>query len=242
MSQRPYLNLGAGRIILPGDKPAHHALVPDAFYTYPCFVNIDRNPAPGIDKVMDLFTYPWPLPSNSFDGALLSHLVEHIPHETKLSWSDVCLLPDERETEMGQAIISHNNRAEQLRNMQDGWFAFWSELYRVLTPGARVHVLAPYATSHGFLGDPSHTRPITEQVFQHSMKPDPDAPFEYATGNIHFEVRDMRFGLMPYYQHIAPLPTDPPDVAQAKSVQLDHLLHSQWNVVSDLYCCLECVK
>lgn len=230
MTQRPYLNAGCGRIILPAERPAHHALVDDSYYSYPLHVNIDRNDAPGVDYVFDLFTYPWPLADNSFDGALLSHLVEHIPHEIRMSLAEQHLTG------------GTSDRYELLSNLQDGWFAFFAELYRVLTPGAIAHILAPYATSSGFLGDPTRTRPITEDTFQHSMQPDPDAPFAYATGGIHFKLVNVKFALMPRYQPFAPTEADDPVTAQQKSEMLDQLLHTHWNVVNDLYVKLECIK
>jgi hypothetical protein len=255
--QNHYLNLGAGRVILPGERPAHHALVPEAHYAYPLHLNIDRNPAPGIDCVMDLFAYPWPLESDSYDGALLSHLVEHIPHEINLrhfqqeqyerSYEEQ-IQPSEGRWQTleirypSDEHIAHARRMDELSKMQDGWFAFWSELHRVLTDGAIVHVLAPYGLSHGWLADPSHTRPIVEGTFSHSMKPDPKAPFEYSTGGLHFEVENISYGLSPAYAHMAPLPTDPPDVQQSKSSTLDHLMHSQLNVASEIYAKLRSVK
>ena len=67
------LNLGCGRLIFPTlDKPAHHTLLPDAIYTYPDWLNVDRNQQPGVDKVVNLFEYPWPLESDAYDGALVS--------------------------------------------------------------------------------------------------------------------------------------------------------------------------
>lgn len=245
--QKPYLNLGCGRVILPAEKPAHYGLLPDSLTMYPLWQNIDRNPAPGVDCVVDLFTYPWPLDDNSFDGALLSHLVEHIPHEIRMRRrpnQGVVGVPDvmaARPAYLDQEL-AEIKAWERVSALQDGWFAFWAELYRVLTPGAMVHVLCPYATSHGFLGDPTHTRPITEQTFQHSMQPDPDAPFEYATGNINFKLVNVKFGVMPRYQPYAPTEADDPITAQQKSEALDNLLHTSWNVVNDLYVKLECVK
>src|SRR5688572_6772440 len=72
--QRPMLNLGCGRIILPAPRPAHHALIDAAIYDYPYWHNVDRNQQPGVNQVLDLFQYPWPLESDAYDGALLSHI------------------------------------------------------------------------------------------------------------------------------------------------------------------------
>ncbi len=243
---RPYLNLGCGREILPRERRPEYALVPEAVFHYPLWHNVDRNAAPGVDQVIDLFTYPWPLESNSYDGALLCHIAEHIPHEIRYSG-----YPKSRDRFDSPGITPRWVEkwydawgAEQSwRDMyQSGWFAFWSELYRVLTPGAQVYILSPYGKSDDQLSDPTHTRPITERVLQHSMQPNPDAPFAYETGGINFAVNQITYGVMPRYAALMPLASDPPDVAAAKQVQFSHALETNWNVVNNIFCQLECVK
>lgn len=39
-----------------------------------------------------------------------------------------------------------------------------TEMYRVCRHGARIHVRVPHPRSDGFLGDPTHVRPITPDV------------------------------------------------------------------------------
>ncbi len=233
MSQHPFLNLGCGRVILPAPKPAHYALLPDAVTNYPLYWNVDRNAEPGVDQVMDLFTYPWELPSDSFDGALLSHLIEHIPHAIRPAF----IAPetdDERQW--------WHDRREALADMQDGWFCFFSELFRVLTDGAPVHVLAPYAWSAGAASDPTHTRLITEHSFYHSMKPDPNSPFQYQTGGIHFEVEDINYSIYTMFSHLVATPNDAPSEQQRKAVQLQEALQTRLNVADTIYARLRVVK
>lgn len=230
MTQLPYLNLGAGRIILPGEQPGHHGLVDAAIYAYPLWKNVDRNMQPGIDECVDIFTYPWPWPDNSFDGALLAHIAEHIPHEIKLS-------------ELAHAAVNSTpsnfllseplmQQGAKLRNMQDGWYAFMYELWRVLTPGAIAHILSPYGWSQGAITDPTHTRLITEHTFTHSMAPDHHSPFEYATGGLHFEVEGPPvFRISEMFAH---LKDDPYEFARALSTRI--------NVVYEIYCRLRVVK
>lgn len=208
--QKPYLNLGAGRIILPMlERPAHHALVDEAIYHYPLWVNADRNDAPGIDCVVDLFTYPWPFEDNSFDGALLAHIAEHIPHETKVREGHWPLV-----------------------TLQDGWYAFFAELYRVLTPGAIAHILSPYGWSAGAITDPTHTRMLTEHTFTHSMQPEPESSFKYETGGIHFEmVEAPRFNITEMFRHLL-----------GQEAMLEHALRTQINVVYDFCVKLKAVK
>jgi SAM-dependent methyltransferase len=49
---------------------------------------IDYRKLPGVDLVQDLESFPWALPSNSFDIAISSHVVEHISpaHGVFISW------------------------------------------------------------------------------------------------------------------------------------------------------------
>lgn len=45
------------------------------------FKGIDKADIEGIDIVHDLFSFPWPLESNSVYEFFCSHFVEHIPHD-----------------------------------------------------------------------------------------------------------------------------------------------------------------
>jgi hypothetical protein len=212
ITQRPFLNLGSGRVILPAPKPAHYGLVDDQLVDFALWHNVDRNAEPGVDEVVDLFAYPWPWPENAFAGALAAHIVEHIPHEIRLR--------------------DESLRAKELAGCQDGWWAWFGELHRVLTPGAVVHILSPYAWSAGAVGDPSHTRFITEQTLLHSMQPNPDAPFDYATGGAHFElVEAPRYAINPMFGHLIGHPE-----------RLQRALITRLNVVSEVYVKLRVVK
>lgn len=221
MSQRKYLNLGCGRIILPCEKPLHHALVDTAIYNYPLWHNVDRNGSEGVDECVDVFTYPFPWADNSFDGALLSHLCEHIPHEIDLV-ARYTYKPYELWTE----------RDRVLSEVQDGWYAFFAELYRVLTDGAIVHILSPYGWSQGAITDPTHTRLLTEHTFTHSMQPDTHSPFQYETGGINFEmVGSPQFGITEMFQHL---------VGKPELLQL--AFQTNINVAYDMYIKLRVVK
>ena len=224
--QKPYLNLGAGRVILPGERPFHHSIINPAIYDYPLWLNVDRNDEPGVDEVVDLFAYPWPWLDNSFDGALLSHLVEHIPHEIRI-------------VPMRQI----SGCAHQLQKAQDGWYAFFAELHRVLTPGAQAHILCPYGWSAGAITDPTHTRLVTEHTFTHSMQPNPDAPFFYETLGLNFAmVGGPAFRVNELFQHLLPIPEDNEVAAMRKSILLREALMTRINVAYDLSVVLEAVK
>lgn len=239
------LNLGSGRTKFPGPRPEHHTLVPEGIYSYPEWLNISKNAREEPDCVMDLFTYPWPLESDAYAGALLAHLVEHIPHEIKI---DPERVPVGRATSSNEFKFDNEMLKEGLENVkrlsaiQDGWYAFFAELYRILKPGALVHILSPYGWSDGAIVDPTHTRYVTERTFSHSMQPDPDSSFEYATGGINFRILAHSFGLTPYFAHLAPHPSDSEASVNNKNMLLSEALATHINVVSDLYVCLECVK
>lgn len=237
VTQKPYVNLGCGTIILPGEQPGHHNLIDPAIYDYPLWLNVDRNDAPGVDEVVDIFRYPWPWPDNSFDGALLSHLVEHIPHEIREAG-----YIDDLE---GDAFYRADKRLDELENCQDGWFAFFAELYRVLTPGAVAHVLCPYGWSQGAITDPTHTRMITEHTWSHSMQPDPNHPsFRYDNGGINFELvgGTQRFGLYANWRHLLPKADDDEGTLRRKSFLFNEALMTHINVVNDMAVQLRAVK
>lgn len=227
MTQLPYANLGAGRIILPGERPYFHGLVDESIYFYPLWRNIDRNPEPGIDDCVDLFAYPWPFADNSFDGALCSHLLEHVPHEIRFAGNYEGYLDDSFENKK-----AFDERWYKLAAMQDGWFAFMHELWRVCTPGAIIHILAPYGWSQGAITDPTHTRLLTEHTFTHSLKPDPDAPFAYQTGGLHLEMEGGAvFHPTEMFQHLANSP-----------VEFTRALQTHINVVYEFMVKLRVVK
>lgn len=228
--KKPMLNLGCGRVILPGNKPSHHMLVDDAVYDYPEWVNVDKNPTPGVDKCMDLFCYPWDLEDNAYSGALISHVCEHIPHEIRVKQTMVNKEPNAIYSKFEYVDYSY------LAQMQDGWFAFFSELWRVLEDGAMVHIIAPYGKSDDAISDPTHTRMLNEFHFRHSMQPNPDAPFEY-NHKLHFNVLpDDHYRLTPFY-------AKPPYLVDGKTTEaFEWAKVTQWNVIQDFYVRMVAIK
>jgi hypothetical protein len=130
-----------------------------------------------------------------------------------------------------------------VKNCQDGWYAIMAEIYRVLSPNARLYVISPYGWSQGALTDPTHTRYLTEHTFNHSLQPNPDAPFEYNTAGINLRsVHDAKFSISELFQHLLPQAGDPPAVVDAKWQQMLYAKQTQINVVYDLAVTLEAVK
>lgn len=171
------LNLGAGRAQFPITEKTqpftqhlNYALeyVPEAHDPDVEWVNVDRAAIDGIQEVVNLFRYPWvkdsdgkPFESDSFDIVWCSHIVEHIPHVPKIDRSYFDPYLDKLAHEDG-----------------DGWFAFFYECWRILKPGGKLNIIAPYAFSMAGIADPTHTRYILPASFSYFV-PNPAAPFDY---------------------------------------------------------------
>lgn len=248
---KPYLNLGCGLTHFPSAPPAGHELVDAQVYAYPSWVNVDKVEGVGADKVFDLFTYPWPLEDNSFDGAVLAHIAEHIPHEIKvyedrIAPPGVVKLGGQFYDENGARVVvkSDSERHEQLRKLQDGWFAFFSELYRVLTPGAKVYIVSPWGWSDGAITDPTHTRYLTVNSFLHALAPENNGgvSFRYETG-CHFQmIGQPKYRITEFFHHLMPAAGDDADERERKQRELALMLATRLNVCYDFHVVLEAVK
>lgn len=168
-SNKPMLNVGCGKVILPGKRPPHHEAIPEEIYAYPHWENVDRVDYPGIEH-MDVFKYPWGYEDNTFSGALLTHIVEHIPHAPNVR------RPNPDAPWHVEDYRKVDRRAAALERL-DGFYAFFAELHRVLEPGAIAHVLVPHAWSQGAVQDPTHHRYLVPETFTY-LVPNPEAPFE----------------------------------------------------------------
>jgi hypothetical protein len=163
------INLGCGTKVLPrAEKLPQHNGIPDDIYFNTLWDNVDINAAPGVDHTIDLFTYPWALPSETYDIAIASHIVEHIPHYivwNGADWGPYTLArfsPDIQEfiRTFGQLIPCHPVYG-------DGWYAWFGELWRIMKPGGRVYVAAPWGWSHGAIGEPQHSRYLNLVTFNY---------------------------------------------------------------------------
>jgi hypothetical protein len=239
-----FLNLGCGKTHFPTDvKPPGHDLVSLAVYQYPDWLNVDKVEGVGADKIFDLFQYPWPLDSDSYDGALCSHIVEHIPHEITAVEPDWEYL--DQPIDFMRAFQKWRQITKELKaTRQEGSYAFYAELYRVLTNGSLIHILAPYGWSDGAITDPSHTRLLTINTFTHSMSPAvSDGPtFRYNNGGINLQLLSYSYHPSPMYQHLVSAPSDSPDVQAYKQALLQQAMMHQLNVVQDIYVQMRVVK
>ena len=141
----------------------------------PDWINIDKFPIPGIEVVCNLFTFPWPFRSEGVEEMYISHLIEHIPHDV----FEIAL----RE--------SGDTSTEVRRSDLDGFFRFFQEAWRVLTPGGTVTCIAPYWTWAGSVWDPTHVRGICEQTFTYLTDNHENANFDYHIP-FNFSIQELR--------------------------------------------------
>ena len=138
------LNLGCGRVILADGEG---------------WMNVDSRPLAGVDQVVNLFEFPWPIADNYADYIIASHLIEHIPHEV-------------RQINSGNILYRHDIHP------LDGFFAFFAEAWRVLKPNGVITCIAPYGATDMAFQDPTHTRYIVPETFTYLM-PSVDSPYDY---------------------------------------------------------------
>ena len=171
-----FLNLGCGRAVFPTtpDNPftkhllyALEAGCPAALDPEANWTNADRHPGEGIQETFDVFAYPFvrgsngsPYNDDTFDEIWLSHLAEHIPHDPRWTF--------------------YADKYPELKRAgeEDGFYVFFTELWRIAKPDGIIHVVSPTANHYSAFGDPQHRRYLVPQVFSY-FKPNPDAPFDY---------------------------------------------------------------
>lgn len=69
----------------------------------------------------------------------------------------------------------------------DNVIGVMEEIYRVTTPGAAVHVQAPFASSHHIWTDPTHRRGFTSRSFKY---------FDESFSREHFQYTEARFDVV----------------------------------------------
>ena len=130
------------------------------------FIGIDIAETESVDHVLDLRVFPWPIESESAEEINCSHYIEHIKHD------NVAL-------DLKQILDKSNSFEEFKENIntqdflapQDGFIKFINEVYRILKPGGKVHLEAPYWSSIRQVGDPTHVRPICESTLWYLDRP-----------------------------------------------------------------------
>jgi len=123
------------------------------------WIGMDYRPLPGVDIVHDLELFPYPLPDQSVDLVMASHVLEHIDKRggdariaplIRLLLKKKLLSPKEV-----QATIGEIDPGPRLIRLMD-------EVWRLLKPGGQFMIGLPYAGSTGFWQDPTHCSGINE--------------------------------------------------------------------------------
>lgn len=158
----------------------------------PGFFGIDIAKTESVDHVMNLQQYPWDIESESADEINCSHYIEHIPHD----------------------INNPNDK-------RDGLIQFMDECYRILKPGGKLLLSAPYYTSMRAYGDPTHTRYMADFSFLYYNK-------EWRDNNklSHYGIK-CDFDIK-YSYHITNEMT-----LKSEEVRSKAFLHD-WNVIDDI--------
>jgi len=172
------------------------------------FKGIDAVETPSTDYVVDLQIYPWPIESESVEEVNCSHYIEHIPHLNVKA-----LLKDSS---------SFEEFKEKTLKSKDGLIEFFNELYRILKPGGKVHIVAPYYTSGRAFGDPTHERYIGDSSFWYVSK-------EWMDANKleHYDIKaDFDVKVSYYITNEMTL--------KSSEVRNKAFLHD-WNVIDDIF-------
>lgn len=124
------------------------------------FKGVDIVKTDSTDYVFDLQVYPWPIESESAEEINCSHYIEHIKHD------NVALdLKKVLEESNSFEDFKENINKESFLSPKDGFIKFINEVYRILKPGGKAYLVAPYWSSLRAIGDPTHVRAIGDSTF-----------------------------------------------------------------------------
>ena len=129
------------------------------------YFGIDIKPGDTVDATMDLEQFPWDIESESAEEIICSHYVEHTPTDT-LAKRLLKLIAENNDYEHLQQKVAEID----LNAPSDGLILFMDEVYRILKPGGRIKVIAPYYNSMRCWQDPTHKRAISEATFLYFNK------------------------------------------------------------------------
>lgn len=129
------------------------------------FKGIDVEKGTAADYIVDLQQFPWPIESESAEEVHCSHYIEHIKHDN-VALDLKSVLDKSNSFEEFKANI---NSTDFLKP-RDGFIKFMNELYRILKPGGKVTLIAPYYSSMRAFGDPTHQRYMCDFSFYYYNK------------------------------------------------------------------------
>ena len=129
------------------------------------FLNIDKADIKGVNAIIDLEDFPWPIESNSAKEIICNHYIEHIPMET-YGKRLVKIIKASSSWEQFQQRVN----VIDLEGPSDGLILFMNEIYRILKPGGTVSFATPYYAGGILWQDPTHRRGITEITYKYFDK------------------------------------------------------------------------
>jgi SAM-dependent methyltransferase len=140
----------------------------------PGFIGMDNRPLENVDVVWDVTKFPYPLPSDSCQLVMASHLLEHIP-PTGLPLQFVDLV----ELLIKKGLITEKEVKDHIGEVTTFpmFLRLMDEVWRILRVGGQFMISIPYAGSFGYWQDPTHINGITERTWEYF---DPDG--EYSRG------------------------------------------------------------
>ena len=130
----------------------------------PGFVGMDYRKMPGVDVVWDVMNFPWPIPTESVNVAVASHLVEHISPDG----GDQRIEPLIKLL-LKKKLISKKDVKAYIGETNPGprFMRFMDEVWRVLKVDGEFAMVFPYAGSPGFYQDPTHINNISEMTWEY---------------------------------------------------------------------------
>lgn len=138
------------------------------------YYGIDAFKTKACDYVLDLQKYPWDIESESAEEIICSHYVEHINHDTIMKdLVESFAISSNYEELRKNFLIRVGYIKEKMRHPfmpSDGLFKFMEEIYRILKPGGKIRIIAPYYASMRAIQDPTHVRSIGEVTFMYFNK------------------------------------------------------------------------
>lgn len=129
------------------------------------FVGIDVAEDTDADHIVDLQVFPWPIESESAEEINCSHYIEHIKH-------DNVALDLKRILDKSNSFeeFKENVNTQDFLAPKDGFIKFINEVYRILKPNGKLHLVAPYWSSIRAVGDPTHVRYIGDSTLWYLSK------------------------------------------------------------------------
>ena len=129
----------------------------------PGFIGVDFRKGPNVDIAQDITKFPWrDIPDDCASLVMASHVLEHIPKHA----------PDPRlsgllELLRTKGIVTDGEIDQYVGDHQflSIFARFMDEVWRILKPEGQFMAAFPYAGSHGFWQDPSHTSGLNETTF-----------------------------------------------------------------------------